>query len=54
MHILRDLLTPLQQAFPKTAQGEKRQIWDVYILMASTTCPCNSLWEILWKSFQIQ
>ena len=34
MFILRDLLTPLQQIFSDTAQGQKRQVWFVYTLLA--------------------
>ena len=34
MFILRDLLTPLQQAFSQTAQGQKRKDWFVYTLLA--------------------
>ena len=34
MFILRDLLTPLQQTFSETAQGQKRKVWFVYTLLA--------------------
>jgi len=34
MFILRDLLTPLQQTFSDTAQGQKRKVWFVYTLLA--------------------
>jgi hypothetical protein len=34
MFILRDLLAPLQQAFPATDQGQKRKVWFVYTLLA--------------------
>jgi len=30
MFILRDLLTPLQETFSETAQGQKRKVWFVY------------------------
>ncbi|MFB1486071.1 MULTISPECIES: hypothetical protein [unclassified Thiocapsa] len=30
----RDLLTPLQAAFSQTAQGQQRQVWFVYTLLA--------------------
>lgn len=34
MFILRDLLTPLQQEFSSTRQGQKRSVWFVYTLLA--------------------
>ena len=34
MFILRDLLTPLQQEFSDTPQGQKRKVWFVYTLLA--------------------
>ena len=34
MFILHDLLTPLQDVFSKTPQGQKRKIWFAYTLMA--------------------
>jgi len=34
MFILRDLLTPLQQIFSDTAQGQKRKVWFVYTLLS--------------------
>ena len=34
MFILRDLLTPLQETFSETAQGQKRKVWFVYTLLA--------------------
>ena len=34
MFILRDLLTPLQQTFSETAQGQQRKVWFVYTLLA--------------------
>ncbi|MEA3292350.1 MAG: transposase, partial [Pseudomonadota bacterium] len=34
MFILRDLLTPLQQQFSQTSQGQKRAVWFVYTLLA--------------------
>ncbi len=34
MFILRDLLTPLQQQFSTTKQGQKRAVWFVYTLLA--------------------
>ena len=34
MFILRDLLTPLQQEFSTTAQGQRRSVWFVYTLLA--------------------
>jgi hypothetical protein len=34
MFILRDLLTPLQEAFSDTAQGQQRKVWFVYTLLA--------------------
>ena len=34
MFILRDLLTPLQQEFSTTAQGQRRAVWFVYTLLA--------------------
>jgi len=30
MFILRDLLTPLQEQFSTTQQGQKRKVWFVY------------------------
>ncbi len=34
MFILRDLLTPLQQQFSTTEQGQRRAVWFVYTLLA--------------------
>ncbi len=34
MFILNDLLTPLQEQFSDTKQGQKRKIWFVYTLLA--------------------
>ena len=34
MFILRDLLTPLQQEFSTTAQGQRRAVWFAYTLLA--------------------
>jgi hypothetical protein len=34
MFILRDLLTPLQEEFSNTKQGQKRKIWFAYTLLA--------------------
>lgn len=34
MFILRDLLSPLQQEFSKTAQGQRRKDWYIYTLLA--------------------
>ena len=34
MFILRDLLPPLQQAFSNTQQGQQRQVWFIYTLLA--------------------
>jgi hypothetical protein len=34
MFILRDLLTPLQEEFPDTRQGQKRKVWFAYTLLA--------------------
>ena len=34
MFILNDLLTPLQEEFPKTKQGQKRKVWFAYTLLA--------------------
>ena len=34
MFILRDLLTPLQQVFSDTSQGQRRKVWFVYTLLA--------------------
>ncbi len=34
MFILRDLLTPLQEEFPDTKQGQKRKVWFAYTLLA--------------------
>ena len=34
MFILRDLLTPLQQEFSDTPQGQKRKVWFIYTLIA--------------------
>ena len=34
MFILRDLLTPLQQQFSTTTQGQRRAVWFVYTLLA--------------------
>ena len=41
MFILRDLLTPLQEAFSDTAQGQQRKVWFVYTLPAGG---CRSLY----------
>ena len=34
MIVLRDQLTPVQQTFSETAQGQKRKVWFVYTLLA--------------------
>lgn len=34
MFILRDLLTPLQEKFSNTKQGQKRKVWFAYTLLA--------------------
>ena len=34
MFILRDLLTPLQEEFSNTKQGQKRKVWFAYTLLA--------------------
>lgn len=34
MFILRDLLTPLQEEFSNTKQGQKRKVWFTYTLLA--------------------
>jgi len=50
MFILRDLLTPLQEEFSNTKQGQKRKIWFVYTLLAVVVPFTSSVTSNLLRS----
>lgn len=52
MFILRDLLTPLQQQFSDTAQGQKRSVWFVYTLLAVVIPFTSSITSNLLRALQ--
>ena len=52
MFILRDLLPPLQQAFSNTPQGQKRQVWFIYTLLAVIIPFTSSMTSNLLRALQ--
>lgn len=50
MFILRELLTPLQDQFPTTKQGQKRKVWFVYTLLAIITPFTSSMTSNLLRT----
>lgn len=52
MFILRDLLTPLQEEFSNTAQGQKRKIWFAYTLLAVVVPFTSSITSNLLRALQ--
>lgn len=52
MFIVRDLLTPLQEEFSKTQQGQKRKIWFAYTLLAVVVPFTSSITSNLLRSLQ--
>lgn len=52
MFILRDLITPLQQQFSNTDQGQKRKVWFVYTLLAVLVPFTSSITSNLLRSLQ--
>ena len=50
MFILKDLLTPLQEQFPDTRQGQKRKIWFTYTLLAIITPFTSSITSNLLRA----
>jgi len=50
MFILRDLLTPLQEQFSTTKQGQKRKVWFVYTLLAIITPFTSSITSNLLRA----
>jgi hypothetical protein len=52
MFILRDLLTPLQQEFSSTKQGQKRKIWFAYTLLAVVVPFTSSITSNLLRALQ--
>jgi hypothetical protein len=52
MFILRDLLTPLQQEFSDTKQGQKRKVWFVYTLLAVVVPFMSSITSNLLRALQ--
>jgi len=52
MFILHDLLTPLQDEFPKTHQGQKRKIWFAYTLLAVVIPFTSSITSNLLRALQ--
>ena len=52
MFILRDLLSPLQEEFPQTRQGQKRKIWFAYTLLAVVVPFTSSITSNLLRSLQ--
>lgn len=52
MFILKDLLTPLQEQFSDTKQGQKRKIWFVYTLLAVVIPFTSSITSNLLRAFE--
>ena len=52
MFILRDLLTPLQQEFSNTTQGQKRKVWFAYTLLAVVVPFTSSITSNLLRVLQ--
>ena len=52
MFILRNLLTPLQETFSDTPQGQKRKVWFVYTLLAVIVPFTSSITSNLLRSLQ--
>ena len=52
MFILRKLLTPLQETFSDTPQGQKRKVWFVYTLLAVIVPFTSSITSNLLRSLQ--
>ncbi len=52
MFILRDLLTPLQEEFSDTSQGQKRKIWFAYTLLAIVVPFTSSITSNLLRALQ--
>jgi hypothetical protein len=52
MFILRDLLTPLQEEFSNTAQGQKRKVWFAYTLLAVVIPFTSSITSNLLRALQ--
>ena len=52
MHIIKQLLTPLQETFSNTPQGQKRKHWFVYTLMACILPFTSSMTSNLIRSLQ--
>jgi len=50
MFILRELLTPLQEQFSATKQGQKRKVWFVYTLLAVITPFTSSMTSNLLRA----
>ena len=53
MFILKDLLTPLQEQFSKTKQGQERKIWFVYTLLAMVIPFTSSITSNLLRALQV-
>ena len=52
MFILRDLLAPLQEEFSNTKQGQKRQVWFAYTLLAVVVPFTSSITSNLLRALQ--
>ena len=52
MFILRDLLTPLQEEFSNTKQGQKRKVWFAYTLLAVVVPFTSSITSNLLRALQ--
>ncbi len=52
MFILRDLIIPLQEQFPKTEQGQKRKVWFAYTLLAVVVPFTSSITSNLLRALQ--
>ena len=52
MFILSDLLKPLQEEFSKTRQGQKREVWFVYTLLAVVIPFTSSITSNLLRALQ--
>ena len=52
MFILRDLLSPLQEEFSNTKQGQKRKIWFAYTLLAVVVPFTSSITSNLLRALQ--
>ena len=52
MFILSDLLTPLQEEFSNTKQGQKRKVWFAYTLLAVVVPFTSSITSNLLRSLQ--